>query len=117
MGRKSQRKGYRTEHELVEKHREIGVDAYRVPLSGGAGRRSGSGETADLVVAGNLRAEVKSRGGGQGFLTLERWLGDHDLLFLRRDRKKPLVVVSWKTYARMIAALARSSNDASEKLR
>ena len=47
-------------------------------------------------------AEVKARAGGGGFKTLERWLGDNDLLFLRRDRSTPLVVMPWSLYEQLM---------------
>lgn len=94
MGRMSNRKGKRIEHELVHLHQEHGIPAERVPLSGA----QGGSFTGDLVIAGRYRAEVKARGDGAGFRTLERWLGNHDLLFLRRDRQRPLVVMEWERY-------------------
>jgi hypothetical protein len=36
---------------------------------------------------------VKARANGESFATLERWLGDADALFLRRDRASPIVVL------------------------
>jgi hypothetical protein len=33
-----------------------------------------------------------------GFTTLESWLSDYDLLFLKRNNADPLVVVPWRTY-------------------
>jgi hypothetical protein len=39
--------------------------------------------------AAPLVCEVKARKSGEGFMTLERWLGDADALFLRRDRAEP----------------------------
>ena len=35
---------------------------------------------------------MKARGNGSGFTLLEKWLGDYQVLFLRRDRADPLVV-------------------------
>jgi len=98
MGKKSQRKGTRIERELARLHRDAQIHAERVPLSGAAGGLF----AGDLRVAGTLRAEVKARASGEGFKTLERWLGGNDLLFLRRDRAKPLVVMEWDTYVRMM---------------
>ena len=46
---------------------------------------------------------MKARAGGEGFKTLERWLGGNDALFLRRDRAMPLVVLPWATYCRLVA--------------
>jgi Holliday junction resolvase len=98
MGRPSRAKGIRVEREFVHLHRDAGIPAERVPLSGAAGGRF----AGDLVVAGRLRGEVKARKDGAGFATLERWLGDNDLLFLRRNRAEPLVVMPWAVYASLM---------------
>ena len=50
--------------------------------------RSGR-DTAPLV------AEVKARKNGSGFTQLEKWLSEYDVLFLRRDRADPLVLLPW----------------------
>ena len=98
MGRKSKRKGYRAEREIVLLHREIGIEAVRMPLSGALG-----GDLAgDVEIPGVGRAEVKARANGEGFKTLERWLGENDVLFLRRDRTTPMVVLPWATYSRIV---------------
>lgn len=83
------RKGARIEREVVAAHRERGIPAERVPLSGAAG----GSYVGDVVIAGRLRGEVKARRGGAGFAVIERWLGANDALFLRRDRAEPLVVL------------------------
>lgn len=91
-GNAPRRKGNRLERELVALHRAAGIAAERIPLSGSAG---GSFD-------GTLRAEVKGRGTGAGFKTVDRWLGDWDLLFLRRDRAAPLVVLPWAVYVELM---------------
>ena len=103
---KSQRdKGQRIEREIVALHEDIGCHAERVPLSGAA-RYKNDGHDVDVyafgVAEGPLVAEVKGRKDGEGFRLLEKWLGDYDLLFLRRDRKRPLVVLPWATYQALI---------------
>jgi hypothetical protein len=95
MGAKSRSKGLRAEREIVHLCRDAGFEAHRVPLSGAVREYPG-----DLMIDG-LRAEVKARGNGSGFSLLERWLGKNDLLFLRRDRSEPMVVLSWTTWARL----------------
>lgn len=97
MGMKSKRKGYRVERELVQLHKAASIEAHRVPLSGAVG----GDHSGDLVI-GDLRAEVKARANGQGFKTLENWLGDNDLLFLKQDRAAPLVCMPWATYVRLM---------------
>jgi hypothetical protein len=100
------RKGKRIELEIVSAHKEIGCYSERVPLSGAAHYRGNSGDI-DLYPFGReaapLCGEVKARGAGAGFVTLEKWLGDNDALFLRRDRAEPLVVPPWRVWARFIA--------------
>ena len=87
-GAKHRRKGDLIERELVELHRGLGIHAERNPLSG-ASRFRGSGHDLDIYVRGRdeapLVAEVKARKNGTGFTQLEKWLGEFDALFLRRN--------------------------------
>jgi len=101
MGAKSRRKGGRIERELVNLHRDAGIDAQRVPLSGATG-----GAFSGDIRVGELVGEVKARASGEGFKTLERWLGKQDMLFLRRDRAAPLVVLPWRVYVELMRARA-----------
>ena len=82
-GARHRRKGDRIERELVELHRGLGIKAERYPLSG-ASRFRGSGHDVDIYALGAeaapLVAEVKGRKNGAGFTTLEKWLGEFDLL-------------------------------------
>jgi Holliday junction resolvase len=98
-------KGARIEREIVNAHQEIGVRAERYPLSGGTHFR-GSGHDIDIYAFGvdeaPAVAEVKGRKDGSGFTMLERWIGEYDVLFLRRDRQEPLVVVPWRIWSRLI---------------
>jgi len=98
-------KGCRIEREIVHLLQEAGIVAERVPLSGG----QGGSYTGDVMVhgllCGSLKCEVKARAGGDGFKTLEGWLGDNDLLFLRRDRRPPMVVMEMGTLLKLMADL------------
>ena len=105
--RGSRVKGSRIEREIVQKHKDVGVIAERVPLSGAAG----GSYSGDVVINNDLRAEVKARSGGAGFQVLERWMGDNDLLFLRKDRSEPMVAMPWSTYEKLIAHLCAHGND------
>jgi hypothetical protein len=99
-GRKHRDKGNRVELEIVKLHDEIGVSAERYPLSG-ASRFRGSGHDLDIYAEDDcppLHAEVKARKDGKGFTVIENWLGDYDMLFLKSNRKKPLVVLPWHVY-------------------
>ena len=98
-------KGGRIEREIVHAHIDEGIHAERVPLSGAA-RYQGNGADLDIYAFGKdgppLVCEVKSRASGEGFATIERWLKDFDALFLRRDRRDPLVVLPWATWIRIL---------------
>lgn len=104
-GKRSPDKGHRAELEIVRRHDVLGVRAERVPLSGAVAFRGA--RDVDVYAFGPdsapLVAEVKARGDGRGFALLERWMSDADLLFLRRDRADPIVVMPWATWVRLLA--------------
>ena len=96
---KAKAKGARIEREIRDRHLALGIPAEKMPLSGALG-----GEwSGDLRVAG-MKAEVKARARGAGFTTLEKWLGSNDLLFLRKDRSDPMVVLSWDAWSKLIVS-------------
>jgi hypothetical protein len=102
-GPRHRRKGNRIERELVQLHKALGIHAERYPLSG-ASRFRGSGHDLDLYIFGAdeapLIAESKARRSGGGFTTIERWLSEYDVLFLRRNHADPLVVAPWRALGR-----------------
>ena len=105
MSASERRKGNRVECEIVNMHKDIGIHAERYPLSGASHFR-GEGYDIDIYAFGREEApavaEVKARKEGKGFAMLERWLGDYDALFLKRDRQEPLVVIPWRVWKRLI---------------
>jgi Holliday junction resolvase len=109
-GAQHRRKGNRIERELVDRHLALGVHAERYPLSG-ASRFRGSGHDVDIYAFGNeaapLVAECKARKGGAGFIQLEKWLSDFDLLFLRKNNADPLVLLPWRVWARLLSRVRR----------
>ena len=112
MGKASRDKGLRRERALVELHTKCGIHAERVPLSG-ASHYQGNGADIDLHVRGPqpLKAEVKARGEGNGFKTLQRWLGANDALFLWRDRAAPFVVLPLHVWLEIAGRSARLDAD------
>jgi hypothetical protein len=112
MGKASRDKGLRRERAIVEIHTKSGLRAERVPLSG-ATRYRGNGADVDLYVRGAapVKAEVKARGDGDGFRTLERWLGGNDALFLWRDRAAPFVVLPLHVWLEVASRSARADAD------
>lgn len=109
-GQGHRRKGDRIEREIVDRHRELGIHAERCPLSA-ATRYRGSGHDADIYLFGAdeapLKAEVKSRKGGAGFVTLENWIGNYDALFLRKDRTDPMVLIPWRVWCHLVERVRR----------
>jgi Holliday junction resolvase len=110
IGARHRQKGDRIERELVERHKAIGIHAERYPLSG-ASRFRGSGHDIDLYPFGReeapLVAESKARKFGNGFVQLERWLGDYDALFLRRNNADPMVLLPWRVWAALLEKVRR----------
>jgi hypothetical protein len=56
----------------------------------------------DFAVSIIAVAEVKARKNGGGFVQLETWLADFDLLFLRRNHADPLVVLPWRVWRSLL---------------
>ena len=104
-GRGHRQKGDRIEREIVERHRSIGIHSERYPLSG-ASRFRGSAHDVDIYLFGTdqapIKAEVKGRKNGAGFVTLENWIGEYDALFLRKDRTDPMVLIPWRMWAQLV---------------
>jgi Holliday junction resolvase len=109
-GARHRRKGDRCEREIVALHLALGIHSERVPHSG-AMRYRGHGADVDVYALGReecpLVSECKSRKAGGGFVQLERWLGENDLLFLRRDHAEPLVLLPWRVWARLLERVRR----------
>jgi hypothetical protein len=109
-GRRSRQKGDRRERELVALHKQLGIHAERVPHSG-AMRYRGHGADIDVYLFGRDEApfvtEAKGRKGGAGFAIIERWLGENDALFCRRDHTAALVVLPWRSWVALLAKLRR----------
>lgn len=102
MGKLSRDKGARKEREVVHLCKNAGIHAERVPLSGAMEFRNTRKTDVDVYANGKDEppyvCEVKARKSGEGFVTIENWLGDADALFLCRDRKKPLVVLPFERF-------------------
>jgi Holliday junction resolvase len=109
-GARHRRKGDRCERELVERHKVLGVHAERYPLSG-ASRFRGSGHDVDLYLFGReealLVAESKARKNGAGFIQHEKWFGEYDALFLRRNNADPMVLLPWRVWSRLLEKVRR----------
>ncbi len=94
MTSKSKQKGSAFEREIVKLHLGMDIKAKRVPLSGADANYKGDVD----IMNGRFIGECKKRKEGTGFKVIENWLGNHDMLFLRRNRAEPMVVLPWDTY-------------------
>jgi Holliday junction resolvase len=110
-GRSAKTKGTRVERELVQKLEAEGVTAWRVPMSGSLG----GSLSADIKIGKDrgFSVEVKARAGGGGFSTIEKWLGNNQALFLKRDRQEPMVVLEWEMFIELIKAYLDDNGDGS----
>lgn len=90
MSKFSRDKGTRVERALVALLQAKGFAAERVPLSGAARGRFG-GDLSVPLLGVDRRVEVKCR--ANGFARLYTWLVGADMLILKADRHKPLVIL------------------------
>lgn len=109
MGKMQRDKGARVERYIVQKHKDIGVHAVKVPLSGATGYRNA--EDVDVypnpskgrvfTTDSPLIAEVKAK---QSLVpkSLISAMGEADLLFIKPDRQDPYVFMTWETYAELV---------------
>ncbi len=94
MPNRQKHKGNRVESQFVTLLHAADIPAQRIPLSGQVGGLF----SGDIRIGENYTAEVKARKNGEGFATIQRWLGENDFLFLKQDRKSPIVVMTWEMY-------------------
>jgi len=97
MGSKSRRKGNRVELELLHLLQDAGLAATK------HSRAWTPGHDLNLPMLGvSRRVEIKCK--ANGFRTLYSWLIEKDLLIVRADRSKPLVVMPMDMLLELIAA-------------
>ena len=108
-GRKSRDKGARVEREIVNWHRDLGVYAERVPLSGATGYLGPSSDI-DVYLFGRdhspLRIEVKARKDGGGFRLIHNWLETPDGLITKQNGTEEVVHLPLRTYVKLLAYIA-----------
>lgn len=100
QGRNNRRRGANIEREIVRFHQDEGIPAEKMSRTGHSG--------VDISIADEFAAEVKSRKGGSGFDTINRWLDGNEILFLREVGKPdPTVVLTWATYLKLLKGYLR----------
>lgn len=96
MPNRQKQKGSRFELAIVKMLSSIGLAANKVPLSGGAGGAFSDDITLKWFDDDEARFEAKAR--ANGFKELYKWLGECSGLFLKADRKPPLVVLRMEDF-------------------
>jgi len=99
--KKSKRKGARIEREIVAMHLAAGIHAKKVS------RMYGPDEDVlvhtPLYPACPLVCEVKGRASAKGnWHKIAEWADGKHVLFLKADRKEPLVVLPWAVWAKIV---------------
>jgi hypothetical protein len=95
-GMKSRTKGRREELAIVRLLQAKGLAAEKVSRTGYAGA-----DVSIPLLGVDRTIEVKVRAGS--FRELYRWLVDRDILIVRADRQKPLVIVALDLAAEVAA--------------
>jgi len=88
MAKASRDKGAREERQLVNRWRQEGISAQRIPLSGATEYAKG-----DVQISGFI-GELKVRQNGGGFKSLYDWLGDNDILTVKQSGRGRLYVLN-----------------------
>ena len=97
MGKSQRDKGNRSERNLVNKLKEQGIAAERVPLSGALGGQ----HFGDIVLPSGDRCEVKGRAANRIFWKLiKKYITGVSYLVLVEDRQPPLVVIHWDDFVK-----------------
>tara|TARA_R110002012_G_scaffold1496_6_gene6493 strand:- start:734 stop:1087 length:354 start_codon:yes stop_codon:yes gene_type:complete len=97
MGKSQRDKGNRIERNLVNKLKEQGIAAERVPLSGALGGQ----HFGDIVLPSGDRCEVKGRAASRIFWKLiKKYITGVSYLVLVEDRQPPLVVMHWDDFVK-----------------
>ena len=105
-GRSPKRKGTRTEQALVNELVAYGLPCHRVPLSGAVGGLW-SGDIHIRLLGRIRRAEVKAR----AKLQLYSWFKSADLLIVKGDRQRPLVVLPIELAVELMLAASKVSDN------
>jgi len=100
MGKFSRDKGYRVENNLRKQALlHEGIEAIRVPLSGGASIKS------DLIInnVGEEKWFVEAKCRANGFKSIYDWFEGNDALIIKADNKKALIVVDFDDFLELLA--------------
>lgn len=106
-GRASRDKGSRTERTIVRLLQENGFAAEKI-----SGMYKPGSDISIPLLGVDRRCEVKAR--GDGFRQLYRWLEHAEILIVKADRLKPLVIVPLRLATEIAALAERAKNSARE---
>lgn len=99
---KAKDRGRFVENWIRDKHLENGIQCERVPLSGSIGGNYSGDLAIPSIASKEFLCESKARRNGTGFRVIEEWMGNKDILFIKRNNVDPLVVIPFKLYLRLM---------------
>jgi hypothetical protein len=80
---------------IVHRHAALGIEAKACEGSGLEIHACGPDAAPLAALVGRAR--------GGGLATIEGWLADADALVLHRDKAEPIIVLPWRSWARLVA--------------
>lgn len=105
---RSKDKGRRLETQVVDLLTSAGIPAERVPLSGGIGNKYSDDVVIGSIDSPQARVECKNRE------SLAEYLWDYldpvDYLVLKKNHKKPLVVMDFERFVALISVKFESKS-------
>ena len=114
-GRSAKQRGSKEERKIAKALTELGCASRRVAMSGAQAKfdsRLAGDIQIGLMPPASIGAlvsrdyyllgESKVRGDGGGFKMLDEWLGENDVLFVRRNYKPTLVVMPWEQWTKLL---------------
>ena len=101
-GKKSKRKGYTGEREIVQLLNKYGIKAERVPLSGALKSEKMKGDI-DCTINGELK-KIESKRRKDGFRELYKFIEQDDCnyIFMRADRKDWIVAMTFGEWLELV---------------
>ena len=113
MPNSSRDKGARAERYIVETFRAVGLEAYRIRLSGAS---SGFKNDVELRL-GNRTLRLESKARSQRMALIYKWLQGSDALVIKADRKPALLVMNLEEFAILLGQnQSQTEKPASEPL-
>ena len=101
VGKMQRDKGARVERLILKKMTDKGISCERVPLSGAVNYQNNRSDIDIYTGNHHFKAEVKGRKLAT-WKTMEKWLGDSDILILKANNEEPVVAMPFDILTRLL---------------